>query len=128
MLSRYHDYCVYSEFSRVLREHRTQCRDDIDFSSYWKDYVWDPMGIPMNRSLQMNLNTTLVAVSGIVALYRLTHKHGTPILETLSAGSKTFVFIEFAIAVIGEVAVHLAYGKKMPQCGAKWTPAEFFDR
>lgn len=122
MLSRYHDYCVLSELSRVIREYYRECRDEEslqDFSSFWRDWVWGPIGLDINQEFQQNLNTAKIAISGFVALYRFCKRHGATLFRPLK-----IVLFCIAVIAIGEASIQIWFMKDPPTC--TYSPAEFF--
>lgn len=130
MLARYHDYCVLSEFSRVLKEHAADCKaEGGEFSQRWRD-VADRIGVPMASEFQQNMNTALVGISGFVAAYRLARAVDMPLFSPFRAQGMSTVLVYSILLLIlsGEVATHWWHGKRLPFCDPAttepaWTPA-----
>jgi hypothetical protein len=127
MLSRYHDYCIISEFARSGQNYINGCREKKDFTRDCLK-IYEKYGINMTVELSSNLLTTFLAINIIVSLYRISVFYNFPILFVGNTKRKRlsyslFIIIVLILILFGEAFIHIIYYKEldMPSCDEMFT-------
>lgn len=130
MVSRYHDYCVVSEFARSGQNYINGCKEKKDFTRDCLK-IYEKFGIHMTVELSSNLLTTFLAINIVVSLYRMSVFYKFPLLFDANTKKKRIrysLFIVFVLMLIlfGEAIVHILHYKElnMPYCDEMFTECD----
>jgi hypothetical protein len=122
MLTRYHDYCIISEFTRAGQNFLNGCKEDKDYSrECLKKY--EEYGIYMTPKLSSNIMTAMLGINVFVSLYRMSVYHKFPIIyHTSSKKERTswyfFIIFLFLLVLTGEAIFYALYESdlNLPEC------------
>ncbi len=127
MVSRYHDYCVVSEFARSGQNYINGCIENKDFTRDCLK-IYEKFGINMTVELSSNLLTTFLAINIVVSLYRMSVFYKFPLLFEANTKKKRINYSLFILSVLililfGETFVHVFYYMEldMPYCDEMFT-------